>query len=319
MGFSTAFADFLLAGSSGDEGEHIDRPALARRLIPTAALLPVLLGWLRLIGERNGWYGREFGVALSTMATVLILATIAIYHARLIDAVDRRRRALEKETRKQWQKTQCALDQARAFLEAAPGGMLVIDRRGFIRQMNSETERLFGYRLEELARQPIDRILARELQPDAPDILPDFLKDPDSWKNGTSRELCALRKDGTAFPIDFALNPLSTGEGEFAIAAIRDITKRREDTERLRTSLAENEVLLQEVHPRVKNNLQVISSLLELQSSSISDEGARAVFHKGQTRIRTIGLAHERVYQSGNFAEIDFSEPCASWPVCSIA
>jgi two-component sensor histidine kinase len=78
--------------------------------------------------------------------------------------------------------------------------------------------------------------------------------------------------------------------------------------ESLRTSLAEKEVLLKEVHHRVKNNLAAIMGLLDLQGQSIVDEPAKAAMEELSNRIRSMSLIHEQLYQSENFSRIDFQD-----------
>ncbi len=94
-----------------------------------------------------------------------------------------------------------------------------------------------------------------------------------------------------------------------------DITERkraeealRESEERLRASLAEKEVLLKEIHHRVKNNMQVISSLMALQADELQDDAMRAVLLDVTHRVRSMAMVHEKLYQSTDLARVEFAE-----------
>lgn len=102
----------------------------------------------------------------------------------------------------------------------------------------------------------------------------------------------------------FDLQVVKFGDG-FA-AAWRDVTERQQVQEQIQASLQEKETLIKEIHHRVKNNLQVISSLLRLQSRQIKDRQALELFKESQNRVLAMALIHEKLYQSSDLTQIDF-------------
>jgi PAS domain S-box-containing protein len=92
------------------------------------------------------------------------------------------------------------------------------------------------------------------------------------------------------------------------IGISRDITERILSAEKVQSSLEEKELLLKEIHHRVKNNLQVISSLLNLQSSSIKDPEILAVLKESQDRVRSMALIHENLYRSSDISHLDVAD-----------
>jgi sensor histidine kinase regulating citrate/malate metabolism len=97
------------------------------------------------------------------------------------------------------------------------------------------------------------------------------------------------RRDGTTFPVAFTSSPIITaGEVVGAVIAFQDITARIQADDALKASLREKEVLLKEIHHRVKNNLQIISSLLNLQAGYSEDSQLRAMFEDSQHRIQSM-------------------------------
>lgn len=216
-------------------------------------------------------------------------------------------------------------------LEAAPTGMIMVDAHGKMVLVNAQIEKLFGYSREQLIGQPVELLVPERFRHRHPGHRDSFLAAPTFRPMGAGRELYGVRKDGTELPIEIGLNPLDTPGGRFVLSSVVDITERRraehekeallhqlrtlnaelEERVRIRTSeltatLEEREVLLQEVHHRVKNNLQVISSLINMQLRSIQGEG-RDALAQCQTRVEAIALIHEKLYQSHDYAKVPFA------------
>ena len=119
-------------------------------------------------------------------------------------------------------------------------------------------------------------------------------------------ELQGVKKDGSLIHVE-VLGSRIDYQGKPAIqGSVLDVTERRKAEDRLQASLREKEILLQEIHHRVKNNMQVISSLLNLQSKHLSDPVAVEMFQECQHRIRTMALVHESLYKSSDLSKIEF-------------
>ncbi len=122
------------------------------------------------------------------------------------------------------------------------------------------------------------------------------------------KEIRILRADGTTVDVE-ATAGISYYRGKKVAQVIqRDITERKRAEEKIRASLKEKEVLLKEIHHRVKNNLQIVSSLLYLQAMRTEHPGAVSALSESRNRIRSMALIHERLYQSPNLASVDMAE-----------
>jgi PAS domain S-box-containing protein len=102
--------------------------------------------------------------------------------------------------------------------------------------------------------------------------------------------------------------PEFEGMGLGTVGVIRDVSARKEHERKLESALAAKEVLLKEIHHRVKNNLQVVSSLLNLQESAVADPAARKVFLECQTQIQSMAMVHEVLYRSSDFEGVDMQK-----------
>ena len=120
-------------------------------------------------------------------------------------------------------------------------------------------------------------------------------------------EFIATKKDGTSFPIMVLSNPIIH---ENIITGMRgvvvDITSHKDAENKIKASLNDKEVLLKEVHHRVKNNMQIISSLLNLQIQYVDDDEAVNVLKESQNRVKSMAMIHEKLYLSNDLTQINF-------------
>ncbi|HEY6562338.1 MAG TPA: PAS domain S-box protein [Polyangiaceae bacterium] len=224
-------------------------------------------------------------------------------------------------------------EQFRRAIEAAPTGMLMTDREGSIVLVNAQLEKQFGYEREELIGKPVELLVPERFRARHSGHRAAFSRDAKARPMGVGRDLFGLRKDGGEIPIEIGLNPLQTRDGEFVLGSVVDITERkraeleraslvaqlkalnsaleervRSRTSDLMTALKEREVLLQEVHHRVKNNLQIVSSLINMQLRKADIGVNHDALKECQTRVQAIALIHEKLYQSKDYARVPFSE-----------
>lgn len=195
----------------------------------------------------------------------------------------------------------------RAVYDQAYIGIARIGRVGRFLLVNQRLCDMFGYAPEELYKKAFFELTH-------PSEVGESLKKWDALlsgeiKNFTSEQIY-LHKNGSQIYANLTVSLVrdTSGSPNYYVAVFEDITVRKQQEKELQESLKEKEVLLKEVHHRVKNNMQVISSILNLQSSYIKDETAVEMLKESQDRIKSMAFIHESLYQGKNLSHVKFSE-----------
>ena len=195
----------------------------------------------------------------------------------------------------------------RALFDNVSDAIFVYNLEGKVTTANTSACKLTGYTIEEMLGKKPDFFTVPEEYDDAYQRYEQIVVQGDhpplyertlNTKQG-DRLICEIRARRVD---DEQGNPL------FFQGMVRDVTKRKQTEAQIQASLQEKEILLKEIHHRVKNNLQVISSLLDLQSAYIEDEVVLEMFQESRSRVRSMALVHEQLYRSADLARIGLAD-----------
>jgi PAS domain S-box-containing protein len=192
----------------------------------------------------------------------------------------------------------------RTIIETAREAIFLKDLDSRYTHVNPATAALFGVPATDLIGRTDAELFGRE---EAVGIAAD---DQKALAGELFREERSRSIQGKTYIFSITKVPIRNETGEITgICGIaHDMTERKQMEEALRLSLQEKEVLLKEIHHRVKNNMQIISSILNLQAESVKDPAALECLRKSQSRIRSMALVHEKLYRSKDYSRIDFGE-----------
>jgi PAS domain S-box-containing protein len=185
--------------------------------------------------------------------------------------------------------------------------MFTLDRDGRVSSWNVGAERLLGWTAAEILGQPGARVFVPE---DVAQGAPEHELATAARDGRAEDERWYVRKDGGRFWGSGVMTALRSEAGALLGFGkiLRDRTERRRLEERLRAALHEKDVLLKEIHHRVKNHLQVLSSLLSIRSSALEDATTLAVFHDCQARIQSMALVHDVLCESNSPAGLNLGD-----------
>ncbi len=179
------------------------------------------------------------------------------------------------------------------------------DANGVLKYVSPSTQQLLGYHPQEL----VGHSLYELIHPDDREKVRQTIKKSSNATEGLRVESRLKTAEGKYIWIETTGKPVVDENGfRGFIYSGRDITEQKKSAEYIKKSLEEKEALLREIHHRVNNNLQVISSLLSLQSDNVRDPRDHELFVESQNRVRSMAMIHEKLYQSDKFNSINFRD-----------
>ncbi|WP_230405193.1 PAS domain-containing protein [Undibacterium rugosum] len=196
-------------------------------------------------------------------------------------------------------------ERLRSVIESSDDAIITKSLDGLVTSWNPAAERLLGYSCSEMLGQSITKLFpsskVREEQ--------ELLKRIASGERVASFETERIHRNGKTVYVSITISPLRDRAGKVigACKLARDISPQKQQMQMLEQALEEKTVLLHEVHHRVKNNLQIVSSLLNLQARKASPEVASAL-GESQSRIKSMALIHQLLYESSDMSEVGLSD-----------
>ncbi|MFP6789749.1 MAG: PAS domain-containing protein [Thalassolituus sp.] len=202
------------------------------------------------------------------------------------------------------QKLRYSEERFRRVVESTADGLIMIDENGSILLANSRAASMFGYSKKEFYQLTIESLVPDSIRDHHSALREGYQAAPQARGMASMQELYAKTKKGDLFPVEIGLTPLTFEGGTRILATVMDITIQKDIQKNLIRALTEKTSLLNEVHHRVKNNLQVVSSLLSLQARSVPEE-AKIHFEESQSRIKAMALIHQLLYEQKNFDRVE--------------
>lgn len=202
------------------------------------------------------------------------------------------------------QRTTVSKDYVENIIQSMFDALIVTSKDLTMQTVNKAICDMLGYRSEELLGRPVKMLFSNN----ASDIGCKCHERLGKECLTINIEKACYAKDGREIPVLLSISTMCDGKGNILgiVFVAKDITERKRAEEKIKKSLEEKETLLKEIHHRVKNNLQIVSSLLDHQTQFIKDQNVINIFAESQNRIISMSLVHEKLYQSKDLSRINF-------------
>lgn len=195
-----------------------------------------------------------------------------------------------------------------SLYESSMDPIIIMGRDRVIMDANPAAKAMFGFEgAEVIGKSTVVAHLDDEMFLNFGDVAHSQVVSKGYWRG----EWPLRTKGGESISMEISISVLKWGADglpELMMAILRDITERTRYEKRLQNALAEKEVLLKEIHHRVKNNMQVVQSLLWMQASKLNNRDIEKVLHEVERRISAMSLVHETLYQTDNIAALDMEQ-----------
>ena len=198
-----------------------------------------------------------------------------------------------------------------SLFEQAGIGMAIADLKGKFVTLNQSFCQIFGYEEQELQGKTFGDLSLPTTNGEEQLFSPSFLEDKDKNQNTTnSLERLYLHKEGYSIwsKVTISLVRDEFGYPQYYLAVVEDIGDRKQSEAILQASLEEKVLLMKEMHHRIKNNLHMLHSLLEMQCRKVKDKKNKNIILSSQKHLQVIALIHEKLYQSDTITKINFAE-----------
>ncbi|MBP9886330.1 MAG: PAS domain S-box protein [Leptospiraceae bacterium] len=195
------------------------------------------------------------------------------------------------------------------IIESAMDGIISINESQQITLINPAAERIFGYNKEEILGQSINKLIPERFHSSHGEHIEKF------GKTGvTTRSMNALgvvfgvRANGSEFPLEASISQIQIGKEKIFTIILRDITERRLSELKIQELLHEKEILLKEVHHRIKNNMQAIIGLLNIKNSFIQDNKTSSIIKETISQIHGMSLLYDKLYRTTNYTNVSAND-----------